>query len=125
MEALFGLLGVIALGTAFICLIRPIARIGITSRRRALLLGVAGLVLGLAGLVLLALAGQREEVRQSQALQPSVGLDDKQSLVFAVTAQPLFAISAAKTETIKGDIYIALGTDRGRPPGMLLWHAMR
>jgi len=28
MEALFGLLGVIALGSAFVCLIRPIAHIG-------------------------------------------------------------------------------------------------
>lgn len=40
----------------------------------------------------------------------AVGFDDKQSLSFAVTAQPLFSISPGKTETIKGDIYIAPGT---------------
>ena len=40
----------------------------------------------------------------------AAGFDDKQSLGFAVTAQPLFSISPGKTETIKGDIYIAPGT---------------
>jgi len=40
----------------------------------------------------------------------AVGFDEKQSLSFAVTAQPLFGISPGKTETIKGDIYIAPGT---------------
>jgi len=72
MEGLFGLLGVMALGTALVCLILSIARIGITSQRRALLVGVAALVLGVAGLVLLGLAGQRDEVKESQALQPTV-----------------------------------------------------
>jgi len=68
MEGLLGLLGVIALGAAFVCLILSIARIGITSQRRALLVGVAGLALGVAGLLLLGLAGQRDEVKESQAL---------------------------------------------------------
>jgi len=72
MEGLFGLLGMIALGAAFACLIPQIAHIGITSRRRALWLGVASLVFAIAGLVLLGLAGQRDELKESGALQPTV-----------------------------------------------------
>jgi len=69
MEAPFGLLGLIALLTAIVCLIRPIARIGISSRKRAVLLGIAGVIL-------LGLAGQQEVERESTVAARSPTQDE-------------------------------------------------
>jgi len=107
MEGLFGLLGAIALGTAIVCLIRPIARIGITSRGRAVLLGVAGLVL-------LGLAGQREEARESQAPQTTAA----RSTPPQATAPAQAAASSPTPDEVKANIPPSTKTTAEEPAGL-------